>query len=86
MSMTEKDFEAIAAAIQKADDYVFSYLTLDEYGGATIGLGLAAMLLATVCEEQYKGNGRFDREKFLEATGIPEADFYDFIVRKGTQS
>lgn len=68
MSMTQKDFEAMADAVRRAK----SYLEEDDDAGRE-ALNIAARQLAGACAQQYRGSYGFNRAKFLDACGFPPA-------------
>lgn len=69
MSMSKKDFRAIADAVAETKRWV-----AEDNGAALCVLGVAARQLATACARQYRGGYGFNRSKFLETCGFPEDD------------
>lgn len=74
MTMSKRDFEAMANAMSAAKDdarYDNPDATPEESEAATRALELAARRLADACAGQYKGGYGFNRSKFLEWCGFP---------------
>lgn len=72
MTMTKRDFEAMAEAIKdsvREVNYSFTQGTAS-HASAMAALGVAAEKLATACAQQYKGGYGFNRARFLEACGL----------------
>jgi len=75
MAMTKADFEAIAEAMAEAKR-VIEYNRepgSDQYIAGMTALDIATRELATACARQYKGGMGFNRQRFVDACGFPEA-------------
>ena len=74
MSITKKDFEAIAEAVAEAKRVV-EYTWADGDVNRVVGLNaleVATRELATACASRYEGGLGFKRQRFVEACGFPE--------------
>lgn len=78
--MTSRDFQEIADAIMEAKRRVQYGVGLQMNEDATArqdaaltALQTATQELATACWSRYKGGYSFNRQKFVEACGFPEA-------------
>ena len=75
MAMTKKDFQEIADAVAEAKR-VCEY-TMAEGSPQREERYMALMHvtreLATACARQYKGGYGFNRQRFVDACGFPEA-------------
>lgn len=72
MSMTKKDFQAMADAVAYARrnvTYAFDDNTASQ-ASALAALDAVSEQLATACAGQYKGGYGFNRSRFLEACGV----------------
>lgn len=66
MAMTKEDFWAVANAVAEAKRWTEDQAGLDALAAVT-------RELARACAGQYRGGYGFQRAKFLEACGFPEA-------------
>lgn len=69
MSMTRKDYVAVAAAIRNAATRTVGNDDYDVYN-ELVSLSWAAQYIADV---MAKDNPRFDRDRFMAATGVSPA-------------
>lgn len=67
MTMSKKDFEAIAGAVAETKRWV-----AEDNGAALAVLGVAARQLAYACAARYRGGYGFNRSRFMEACGFPD--------------
>lgn len=74
MSMTKRDFEAMASAVREARRDFDLALTEGSYSWVSgqAALDTVAEKLATACAEQYRGGYGFNRGRFLEACGVDQ--------------
>lgn len=70
MAMSRVDFVAIAEAVAEAK----SWTEDDPEGRAYGALREVTRTLARACAGQYTGGYGFNRPRFLEACGFPDAD------------
>jgi len=73
--MTKKDFQEIADAVAESRrmiEYAWKDGTASRAAALT-ALEVAAKQLATACARQYKGGYGFNRQRFVDACGFPEA-------------
>lgn len=69
MAMSRADFQAIADAVAGAK----GWLDADDTAGHD-ALASVTRQLAHACARQYRGGYGFNRPRFLEACGFPDAD------------
>lgn len=73
MTMTSKDFGAIAEAIAEAKRTVqYSSTSKMAENAGLKALEAATRELATACHAQYKGGYGFNRQRFVTAAGFPD--------------
>lgn len=73
MGMSRDDYQEIADAVQEAKRRVDYYSEVDT-AQAIAALEIVTKELATACARRRKnGAGSFNRAKFVEACGFPEA-------------
>lgn len=73
MSMTKKDFQEIADAVAEAKRRVESSNSTVVAESGLWALEVATRELSTACAHQYKGGYGFNRSRFVNACGFPEA-------------
>ena len=74
MTMSKADFQEIADAVAEAKRDVEHYSPSKMAENAGIrALEFATRELATACARQYKGGYGFNRQRFVNACGFPEA-------------
>lgn len=74
MSMSKADFQEVANAIQEAKLTVqYTAPSKMAENAGMRALETAAKELASACARQYKGGYGFNRSRFVEAAGFPEA-------------
>lgn len=72
--MNKADYVAIAAAISEAKRVVEHTVTDAELKGSALSaLRVATVELSTVAWSRYKGAAAYNRQKFVNACGFPEA-------------
>lgn len=75
MSMTKKDFQEIADAVEEAKRIVeYTYAEGSDQRNVALGALIhATRELSTACARQYKGGYGFNRQRFVDACGFEDA-------------
>lgn len=73
MTMAKADFQEIADAVAEAKRRVEWSFFGNQRESALAALTSATSELATACARRYKGGYGFNRQKFVDACGFPEA-------------
>lgn len=73
MTMTGKDFDAIAEAVAEAKRDVQYYLGEPDLSVALDALQTVTRELSTACARRYKGGYGFNRQNFVTACGFEDS-------------